>query len=234
METPDDPRWYRAFARVALADWRRRLPTRAATTAAASDGQLAKNSSSATPMVIRSANATAQHAQGNSHSRARWRTDCAARRVQCAVQLAASKTAARRPGHPPKELMQVLLHTDHHTPGGLPMAEHLRSVVDDALERFGERVTRVEAHLSDANGEARADAGDIHCTLIARLIGTEEVVVKDQARSAHQAIEGAVRKLRRAVGAAVAKQDPRRPSHVKATADDQAAEGPGTGTAANR
>lgn len=130
--------------------------------------------------------------------------------------------------------MQVLLHTGHHNPGGLPMAEHLRSVVDDALERFGERVTRVEAHLSDANGEAHTDAGDIHCTLIARLIGAEEVVVKDQARNAHQAIEGAVRKLRRAVGAAVAKQDPRRPSHAKAAADAQAADGPGTGTAANR
>jgi ribosome-associated translation inhibitor RaiA len=130
--------------------------------------------------------------------------------------------------------MQVLLHTDHHTPGGLPMAEHLRAVVSDALERFGERVTRVEAHLSDTNGEARTDAGDIHCTLLARLIGSEEVVVKDQASSAHQAIEGAVRKLKRAVGAAVARQDPRRPRQAPAVADAQAVEGTDTATATHR
>ncbi len=103
--------------------------------------------------------------------------------------------------------MQVLLHADPHTDGSALMADHVQSVVKDALERFGERVTRVEAHLSDANGPTKTSSDGIHCTLEARLVGEEPVVVKDHAATAHQAIAGAVRKLQRAVGTLVAKHD---------------------------
>jgi ribosome-associated translation inhibitor RaiA len=105
--------------------------------------------------------------------------------------------------------MQILLHADPHTDGSAPMAEHLQQVVKDALDRFGERVTRVEAHLSDANGPTKTSSDGIHCTLQARLVGEEPVVVKEHAANAHQAIAGAVRKLKRAVGTAIAKHDPR-------------------------
>lgn len=105
--------------------------------------------------------------------------------------------------------MQILLHADPNTDGSQPMAEHLKTVVSDAMTRFGDRVTRVEAHLSDVNSQAKSEESDIHCTLEARLIGAEPIIVKDQAGSAHQAIDGALRKLKRAVGAVIAKQDPR-------------------------
>ena len=108
-----------------------------------------------------------------------------------------------------KEAMQVLLHTDPNTHGGHLMAEHLASVVKEAMSRFGERVTRVEAHLSDANGQAKTGNSDIHCTLEARLVGLEPIVVKDHADNAHQAIDGAVRKLKRAISAEIAKHDDR-------------------------
>jgi ribosome-associated translation inhibitor RaiA len=105
--------------------------------------------------------------------------------------------------------MQILLHADPQTDGSQPMAQHLKTVLTDALARFGERITRVEAHLSDANGRAKTGGDDIHCTLDARLVGLPDVVVKEQAQSAHQAIDGAARKLQRAVGVALAKHDPR-------------------------
>ena len=95
--------------------------------------------------------------------------------------------------------MQILLHSDPNTDGSHRMAAHLQEVVQDALERFGTRVTRVEAHLSDANGKSKAGGGDLQCTLEARLVGLDAVVVKDHADTAHQAIDGAVRKLKRAV-----------------------------------
>lgn len=103
--------------------------------------------------------------------------------------------------------MQVLLHSDPNTDGGHGMAEHLSKVVQDALGRFGERVTRVEAHLSDASSQAKAGSHDIHCTLEARLVGFDAVVVKDHAGNAHQAIDGAVRKLKRAVASELDKHD---------------------------
>jgi len=105
--------------------------------------------------------------------------------------------------------MQILLHSDPNTDGGHRMSEHLTSVVQDALKHFGERITRVEAHLSDSNSLSKSSTDGIHCTMEARLVGLEPVVVKDQAGNAHQAIEGALRKLKRAVAAELEKHDPR-------------------------
>ena len=106
--------------------------------------------------------------------------------------------------------MQVLLNTDANIDGGHRTAEYLESTVKDALHRFGEHITRVEAHLSDAHSHAKANPDDIHCTLEARLVGLEPVVVKDHAATAHQAVHGAVTKLKRAVTTAIEKHDPRR------------------------
>ena len=106
--------------------------------------------------------------------------------------------------------MQVLLNTDPHTDGSLEMAAHLETVVKDALGRFSGQITRVEAHLSDANSHAKTGPDEIHCTLEARIAGLDPVVVKDHADTAHQAIHSAVTKLKRAVISALSKQDIRR------------------------
>ncbi len=105
--------------------------------------------------------------------------------------------------------MQVLLQADPNTDGRHKMHEHLDTVVKDALARFGERVTRVEAHLSDAHSASKPSPDDIHCTLEAHVVGMGPIVVKDHAGNAHQAIEGAVRKLKRAVASEIEKHDPR-------------------------
>ncbi|MES2400593.1 MAG: HPF/RaiA family ribosome-associated protein [Pseudomonadota bacterium] len=106
--------------------------------------------------------------------------------------------------------MQVLLNTDHHVDGRQEMADHLSKVVKEALHRFGDSITRVEAHLSDANSHVKTTPDEIHCTLEARVAGQEPIVVKDHADTAHQAINGAVGKLKRAVTTAFEKHDPRR------------------------
>jgi ribosome-associated translation inhibitor RaiA len=106
--------------------------------------------------------------------------------------------------------MQVLLNTDPHTDGRVEMAKHLETQVKDALARFGDHVTRVEAHLSDANSLNKAGPDDIHCTLEARVVGMEPLVVKDHAATAHQAINGAVGKLKRSITTALEKHDPRK------------------------
>jgi hypothetical protein len=108
-----------------------------------------------------------------------------------------------------KASMQVLLHSAPHTDARHGMADHLEAVVKAALDRFGERVTRVEGHLTDEDGSAKAGAHGVHCSLQALLLGLDTVAVEERAGNAHQAIEGAVRKLKRMVGAAIAKHDPR-------------------------
>ena len=108
--------------------------------------------------------------------------------------------------------MQVLLNTDTNVDGRHEMAEHLEKVVNDAMGRFGEHITRIEAHLSDANSLAKAGPDEIHCTLEARLVHRDPLVVKDHAATAHQAINGAVAKLKRAVTTAITKHDARHAS----------------------
>ena len=125
------------------------------------------------------------------------------------VYGAASRDAASLRG---RTTMQVLLNTDPHIDGRQAMSDYLESVVTEALGHYGERITRVEAHISDANSAAKAGADDIHCTLEARPVGMGPVVVKERAATAHQAIHGAVRKLERALGSVFDKHDPRHAS----------------------
>ena len=106
--------------------------------------------------------------------------------------------------------MQVILNTDPHTDGRIEMATHLETQVKGALSRFGDHVTRVEAHLSDANSQLKTGPEDIRCTLEARLVGMEPLVVKEQAATAHQAINSAVVKLKRSITTALEKHDPRK------------------------
>lgn len=105
--------------------------------------------------------------------------------------------------------MQILLNTDTHTDGRQAMSDHLESVVKEALGHYGGRITRVEAHVTDANGAGKAGAHDIHCTLEARPVGHEPVVAKDRAGTAHQAIHGALRKLERVLASEFEKHDAR-------------------------
>ena len=124
--------------------------------------------------------------------------------------------------------MHILLHSDPNIDGSHRMADHLQKVVQDAMARFAERVTRVEAHLSDVHSQAKSSDDDIHCTLEARLVGLDAIVVKDHANNAHQAIEGAVRKLKRAVETELAKHDPRsHRSRTDVSFDDDDPERPG-------
>lgn len=107
--------------------------------------------------------------------------------------------------------MQVLLNTDPHVDGRKAMADHLDAVVRAALGRFGDHVTRVEAHIADVNSGARVSPDQIQCTLEARLAGIDPIVVKDHAATAHQAIDGALGKLKRALAARVERLESHRP-----------------------
>ena len=59
-------------------------------------------------------------------------------------------------------------------------------VVTEAMVHFGECVKRVEAQLSDVNNPTKSGSGDIDCTLEARVVGHDAVVVKHHAGNTHQ------------------------------------------------
>ena len=105
--------------------------------------------------------------------------------------------------------MQILLNTDPYVDAREAMHEHLESVVTEVLGQFGNRITCVEAYLTDANGATQAGAKAIYCTLEARLVEHEPVVARHHAVTAQQAIHGALRKLGCVLASEFAKEDHR-------------------------
>ena len=98
--------------------------------------------------------------------------------------------------------MQININTDSTIERHAGLNEHVESVVESAIHRFREHITRVEVHLSDNNSQKSAD-GDNRCLMEARLTGYQPIAVSDHAATLHQAIAGAADKLKRAIDSAL-------------------------------
>lgn len=93
--------------------------------------------------------------------------------------------------------MQIQINTGHHVEADASLTADVEDTIRDALERFAERITRVEAHLNDVNG---AKGGrDSRCMLEARLAGMQPIAVEVKAESHRDAAREAASKLTRAL-----------------------------------
>jgi ribosome-associated translation inhibitor RaiA len=91
--------------------------------------------------------------------------------------------------------MQILVNTDNHIQGGQALTSLVEATVQEALGRFGDRVTRVEVHLTDENSRAKESENDKRCVMEARLAGLEPITVSDQGATLEQVIDGAAERL---------------------------------------
>lgn len=94
--------------------------------------------------------------------------------------------------------MQVQVNTDHNIEGHEALATRVRGVVESALSRVRDHITRVEVHMSDENGD-KSGNNDMRCVMEARLEGRQPVAVTDQAETLDQAVDGAAHKLARLI-----------------------------------
>ena len=103
--------------------------------------------------------------------------------------------------------MIIQVHTDNHIQGSAELERRVESVVEAALDRFGDRITRVEAHLSDENS-ARKDYGEaIRCRIEARPAGYQPVAISSDATNVDQAVNDAAEKLKRLLDSTFGKMD---------------------------
>jgi ribosome-associated translation inhibitor RaiA len=119
--------------------------------------------------------------------------------------------------------MQVLVNSDHHITGSESVTERVQSIVEASLDRFADRITRVEVFLSDANG-SKHGARDKRCVMEARAAGVAPVAASDEAPVLLEAIEGAASKLQRALGHTFGRRDassPKGPSEVDTATVDE-------------
>jgi len=107
--------------------------------------------------------------------------------------------------------MQIQVNTDNHIQGSEELSQYVKSLVEDELERFSTRITRVEVHLSDENSSVKSGEKDKRCVLEARVRGLQPLTVSHQAESLDLAISGAADKLDSSLSRTLGKlDDPRR------------------------
>ena len=64
--------------------------------------------------------------------------------------------------------MQIQVNTDHTIEGHEALAAQIRGVVENALSRVSDHITRVEVHLTDERGP-KSGKNDKRCMMEARL-----------------------------------------------------------------
>jgi ribosome-associated translation inhibitor RaiA len=104
--------------------------------------------------------------------------------------------------------MQVTVNSDHNITGDESVTARVEAILADSIERFANRITRVEAFLSDANS-SKHGARDKRCVLEARIAGAQSVVASNEAPTVLEAIEGAANKLERVLEHTLGKQEAR-------------------------
>jgi ribosome-associated translation inhibitor RaiA len=95
--------------------------------------------------------------------------------------------------------MQIQINTDHNIEGREALATQVSGVVESALSRFSDHITRVEVHLSDENSDMKVSADDMRCVMEARLKDRQPIAVTHQAATLDQAVDGAAEKLTRVI-----------------------------------
>jgi len=90
--------------------------------------------------------------------------------------------------------MQIQVNTDHTIEGHEALAARIRAVVESALSRMSDHITRVEVHLTDERGPKSAK-NDKRCMMEARLEGRQPIAVTDEAATLDLAVDGTADKL---------------------------------------
>lgn len=100
--------------------------------------------------------------------------------------------------------MNIQVNTDRHVEGHQRLENYVNETLRKSLDRFGERITRIEAHISDQNGP-RGGVDDMQCRLEARLQGMQPITVTNRDANIEQSLAGAIDKLRSALDSALGK-----------------------------
>ena len=100
--------------------------------------------------------------------------------------------------------MLVQFNTDHNIHGNENFRDTFISLITDELSRYSSQITRVEAHLTDEDGN-KDGQNDKRCVLEARLEGMHPIAVTSHANTHYQAVEGAIDKLKHSLEAKLGK-----------------------------
>lgn len=101
--------------------------------------------------------------------------------------------------------MKVQINTDKHIEGHARLEAYFSTEIEKALSRFESKITRIEVHLGDVNGD-KAGVNDKRCLIEARPVNMQPIVVTDTADSVEKAFHGAIEKMRKTLTTTFEKQ----------------------------
>jgi hypothetical protein len=118
--------------------------------------------------------------------------------------------------------MQIQINTDRHIEGQERLTTWASGVVEQALSRVNDRITRVVVHLSDENAD-RSGQHDQQCVMEARLEGRQPIAVTHQAATMDEAVNGAAEKLSGAIESIIGRQRDQRRRQAEPFPDEPTA-----------
>ncbi|MBN2973113.1 HPF/RaiA family ribosome-associated protein [Roseomonas aeriglobus] len=102
--------------------------------------------------------------------------------------------------------MLVQINTDNRVDGPQDVADGFEERVRTRLSRFGDRLTRVEVHIRDADGHRNGPDG-ITVSVEARPAGGQPITVTDTGNDPGSTLNGALRKAVDALESSFGKLD---------------------------
>lgn len=106
--------------------------------------------------------------------------------------------------------MKIQVNTDHNIDGTEALAAMVETELRTTLQHFEDRLTRLEVHLGDVDGEkTHGNVPDKRCLLEARPEGMQPVVVTGVGTSVDQACRDAAQKMQRLLSSTFGRIDSR-------------------------
>lgn len=102
--------------------------------------------------------------------------------------------------------MNIEVRTDNHIEGTARMIDYIRAQLNSEFERYSEKLTHLEVHLSDLNAD-KGGADDKRCVIEAHAAGLKPLAVTNKAPNVDLALDGAVEKLHHLFEHTFAKQN---------------------------
>lgn len=102
--------------------------------------------------------------------------------------------------------MLIQVNTDNRVEGTEAANAAIEARIRERLARFADRLTRIELHIRDVDGDRNGGQG-MEATLEARPAGGQPIVVNAQASSIDSAVADVVRKAVDILNRAFEKQD---------------------------
>ena len=92
--------------------------------------------------------------------------------------------------------MKIQINTDKNIDGHERLETYFSGELEKGLTRFEEKITRVEVHFGDENGE-KFSLNDKRCAIEVRIANLQPVTVTEHADTIEKAFSGALAKVKK-------------------------------------